>query len=310
MAGEILIGTGGWSYFNVPTDDKLREYARAFDFVEVNSTFYSRIPIELCMSWRKRVPEKFIFTLRCHRDVTHTYLLNPVEPALEAFQYSLNIAHVLKAPIIILETPPSLALDYYKIVNFFGSVELNSIRVGLEIRGATDDGCFKAMQELGIIHVVDISREEPRYYDAQLAYSRLFGPGGHNIYQFDDRELMEINSKAENMPVKRIMLSFHGVKMYADGARLKVFRRTRKFPPITSKVGLDSLKEVLAEDNPKFPASRDAIIARYGWKLFDYSPTRRMRVSEALKHAPKRTYRDLDELIEALRETFDRLSET
>ena len=64
MADEILIGTGGWQYFLIPGKDRLREYAKVFDFVEVNSTFYRRIPASLCFSWRRRVPENFIFTVK------------------------------------------------------------------------------------------------------------------------------------------------------------------------------------------------------------------------------------------------------
>jgi len=37
---ETLIGTGGWSYFNVP-DDRLRAYSKAFKTVEVNSTIFA-----------------------------------------------------------------------------------------------------------------------------------------------------------------------------------------------------------------------------------------------------------------------------
>lgn len=59
MSG-VFIGTGGWAYFHVPGTDLLAAYANAFDFVEVNSTFYTNPSIEMVRSWRRRVPEDFI----------------------------------------------------------------------------------------------------------------------------------------------------------------------------------------------------------------------------------------------------------
>ena len=37
---DYLVGTGGWSYFNVPNKPRLRVYSEIFNFVEVNYTFY------------------------------------------------------------------------------------------------------------------------------------------------------------------------------------------------------------------------------------------------------------------------------
>ncbi len=38
---EVLIGAGGWAYFQVPGLRPLDAYAQAFNFVEVNATFYT-----------------------------------------------------------------------------------------------------------------------------------------------------------------------------------------------------------------------------------------------------------------------------
>ncbi len=299
MAGEVLIGTGGWMYFNIPAWDRLREYSRAFDFVEVNTTFYRDVPASLCHNWRKRAPENFIFTVKCSRVVTHVHGLRPVEEAYKAFEKMVGICRILNAPLLILEVPRSVRLDAERVTRFFSSVDSRGVRVGVEVRGLVDDSCYREMRDMGIIHVADLSRVEPRYYDPELTYTRLFGRGRNNIYQFDDQELIEINSKAEKAPSKRVMLSFHGLKMYVDAARLKAYRMTGTMPPVTGKIGLESLVEVLAEDTT-FPATKDEIIAKQGWKLFDHKPTKRMRVAEALKHIPNKKYQNLEELKETL----------
>src|SRR4030065_352024 len=53
----MYIGAGGWAYFKVSGFDSLAAYSKAYDFVEVNSTFYTTPPIEMVRSWRQRVPD-------------------------------------------------------------------------------------------------------------------------------------------------------------------------------------------------------------------------------------------------------------
>ncbi len=60
---RLYIGAGGWAYFHVPGMDSLAAYAKAFDFVEVNSTFYMNPSVEMVRLWRNRVPEDFMFSV-------------------------------------------------------------------------------------------------------------------------------------------------------------------------------------------------------------------------------------------------------
>lgn len=46
-------------------------YARAFDTVEIDSTFYAIPPRERFESWRERTPAGFLFTLKMPGEVTH-----------------------------------------------------------------------------------------------------------------------------------------------------------------------------------------------------------------------------------------------
>jgi hypothetical protein len=60
---DFLIGTGGWAYFKVPDIHPLKAYSRAFNFVEVNSTFYEIPKMERAKSWRRIVPPDFEFSV-------------------------------------------------------------------------------------------------------------------------------------------------------------------------------------------------------------------------------------------------------
>lgn len=85
------MGTQGWSYddwvgpFYPPgtrSTDWLTLYSRAFDTVEVDSTFYGRPPPGRFESWRARTPDGFVFTVKMPGEVTHETRLQDPRPAL------------------------------------------------------------------------------------------------------------------------------------------------------------------------------------------------------------------------------------
>lgn len=82
---EYLIGTGGWAYFQIPGLRSLAAYSKAFNFVEVNSTFYEIPSLKQVEKWRRMVPPDFQFTVRGHQTITHKHHLQPTPEALENF---------------------------------------------------------------------------------------------------------------------------------------------------------------------------------------------------------------------------------
>jgi len=305
---EYRIGAGGWAYFQVPWMDPLSAYSNAFNFVEVNSTFYETPAMSMVASWRERVPKDFEFSVRTHRDLTHKYKLKPTEESLGLLRRDIEICRTLRAPILQMQTPPSLEITKSKasaIRDLLGSSDTRGIRVAFEIRAKPDgkvlpEYLLRMMQDLNMIHCVDLSRDDPAY-STDTVYTRLFGKGRHNIYQFDDKELKLIDQKIKKSKEKKVVLSFHGLKMYIDAARFKVYNETLGFPPVTKSVGVSSLREVLSED-PRFPATKEQLIKDQGWKVFDLTPSERIHSSEILGKLPNRRYRSVDEIIKALPE--------
>ncbi len=297
----LYIGAGGWAYFNVPGMDSLTAYAKAFDFLEVNSTFYTMPLIEMVRSWRRRVPDNFIFSVRCHKDLTHKYQLSPCRESYEILRQSLRICDELKAEILHIQTPPSFNPDekLKDIRDLLSSVDFGSFTLAWEIRGRVAQRTIEMMRDLGIIHCTDISREMPAV-DSDILYTRLFGHGEHNLYQFDDAELMEIDRRVKKKSWEREYLAFHGARMYKDAARLKVYEKSGTFPNVTKTVGLASLRSVLEED-AKFPATKGELIEKQGWKVFDLTETEHVHVSTLLEKLPDGKYTDAGEVIGALK---------
>ena len=123
------------------------------------------------------------------------------------------------------------------------------------------------MEDLNITHIIDLSKEEPAYESDQL-YTRLFGKGQHNIYQFSDEALLEINGKTRRREYKKALFTFHGIKMQKDASRYKTYLQTNSFPSISGYQWPRSLKSILRED-ATFPATKEMLMKRQGWKMVD-----------------------------------------
>jgi uncharacterized protein YecE (DUF72 family) len=303
---ELLIGAGGWAYFNVPGLKPLDAYAHAFNFVEVNSTFYEIPSFQLVRSWRRGVSPDFEFSVRCHRDVTHKYRLEPVREAFDTFETVKDICRILGSRFLVLETPSTLTFSEEKIEHigdFFESVDLKGVRPVWEVRQEKDEplpsGLVNLMKDYGVIHCVDLSREEPAV-ESDTVYTRVFGKGVHNIYQFTDEELLEIDRKINRRNPGTAIVSFHNVKMYKDAARYKVYTQTKKFPPVTRAEGQLSLKEVLLED-AKFPATKQQLINDQGWKVVDLTRDKRVHVYTLLEKLPDKRFGSVDEVLNSLK---------
>src|SRR5215510_11304046 len=83
----VRIGTSGWSYpsgngkwtgvFYPPARhrprhfDELAFYARHFDTVEVNSTFYGQPRADVSRTWVERTPPGFEFSIKLYQKFTH-----------------------------------------------------------------------------------------------------------------------------------------------------------------------------------------------------------------------------------------------
>src|SRR5205807_8092777 len=94
---QVLVGAGGWAYLQVPGTDSLEAYSQAFDFVELNSSYYQLPAISSASDWRKRVPDDFRFSVRCPRVIVDHYGLNLLHGALSLLESLGVICEQLRA---------------------------------------------------------------------------------------------------------------------------------------------------------------------------------------------------------------------
>ena len=302
---QIRVGTGGWSYFGVDRD-RLRTYAKAFNFTEVNSTFYALPSEKMAKFWRSRVPFDFEFAVRCHQSITHQLKFEPSKDVFQYYDKMKKICDVLRASILHFQTPISLkwtSVDIAAIKNFLGGIKKDGLTFALETRNPSGvripNDLLRVMEDNNFIHCVDISRGETPQVSHDIQYSRLFGKEEHNVYQFSDDELEAISHKGTR--ANMTYLVFHNVRMYKDAARLKIYHDTGHFAPITRLTGPDSLSAILEED-ARFPSEKHELVASQGWKLFDLSSKQKRKVSEAFANLPDKRYESINDLLHELRQ--------
>ncbi|MCJ7770571.1 DUF72 domain-containing protein [Candidatus Bathyarchaeota archaeon] len=296
---EILIGAGGWSYFNVP-GDRLRAYASAFKTVEVNSTYYRIPPVSVVERWRKRVPDDFEFTVRCNQGLISRLQNEPVSSSLRLYDEMKEICSVLDAKIMHIQIPSDFILNnpnLSKIEKFLSLIDTSRPGMAWEIRSPKNedkDNILRILQRHNIVHCIDLSRETPSASD-NIIYSRLFGKGEHNIYQFTNTELKEIDGKVRTSSASKAYLNFHGTRMYKDAARISIYEATSIFPKVTKGIGISSVIEVLKED-AQFPSTTSELAKSQGWKVCEWNIGQQLHLSEILSKIEEKRFASINDL--------------
>ena len=220
---KILLGTGGWHYL----PHGLADYTKKFGFVEVNSTFYNIFHPSAIESWRRSVPDRFEFSIKCYSGLTHNIGPRPTEDAFRVFDLMVRYCDLLEAKVLVLESPAFTKLDE-KFVDqarsFFGSVSLrdNALRIAWEFRRNTSempDSVISFMKDFHMIHVVDLTFEDPRF-ETDILYSRVFGaPAKKNILDLNDLNNIKEKVHASNSDTAYIV--GHSLKMVDDTEKIR-----------------------------------------------------------------------------------------
>jgi uncharacterized protein YecE (DUF72 family) len=122
LSSRAQIGCQGWNYedwVTGPAADEtvfyprgtrptgmLRVYARAYETVEVDSTFYAVPPAATVDGWHKRTPQRFTFALKLPQQITHEFGLRKGSSELLAeFCEHARLLHD-KLAAVLIQLPP------------------------------------------------------------------------------------------------------------------------------------------------------------------------------------------------------------
>lgn len=187
----LHIGTSGWSYDHwqdvvypngVKGKERLDYYLRLFDTVEVNSSFYHWPMDKVFESWRQRLPERFVMTVKAARNLTHFQKLYKPEYWVDRMERSANILRE-KMGVLLVQLPPSLGVDYPRL-EYFLKILPSHLRVAIEFRHHSwhTDQTFQMMEEFQKAYCVLSGVNLPCVLKAtaDFVYVRFHGPDDPN----------------------------------------------------------------------------------------------------------------------------------
>ncbi|WP_420225411.1 DUF72 domain-containing protein [Pigmentiphaga litoralis] len=125
--GTMRIGCAGWSLSSRVADrfpgsgSHLERYARVFNGVEIDTSFYRPHRAATYARWRESVPDDFRFAVKLPRTITHEQRLAGIDGLLTDF---LDAVHALgpKLGCLLVQLPPSLAFDDAVAMAFFATL--------------------------------------------------------------------------------------------------------------------------------------------------------------------------------------------
>jgi uncharacterized protein YecE (DUF72 family) len=139
----IRIGTSGFIYdhwrhrFYQPSarGSELEAYARSFDTVELNVTFYRMPPASTFRSWARRVPADFVFAVKASRYLTHVRRLKQPRESVDLLMDRSRELGSHLGPILI-QLPPDLEIDVAALEETLDAFP-QSVRIAFEPRHAS-----------------------------------------------------------------------------------------------------------------------------------------------------------------------------
>ena len=189
---EVHIGAQGWNYddwvggFYPPGTravEYLDLYVRAFDTVEVDSTFYA-IPSEASIqSWRSRAPTGFTYSLKLPREITHERRLRDSAEVLERFcERARGLGETLAS--VLIQLPPDFSPHAFNALERFISVLPAEIRFAVEFRDRAwlgEEICNRVLDLLGK-HEVALALLDSKWIPRELSLALVDRPAASFAY--------------------------------------------------------------------------------------------------------------------------------
>ena len=210
----ILLGTSGWSYkewIGPFYDDEKRMfsyYAKFFNTVEINSTFYRYPSRSTIYGLSRAAPPNFIFSAKLPRLITHKKKLDLAEDIRSDLMRFLELLEPLyvsgRLGCILIQLPPSFKYeDGYERLEGFLDIIPDGYEFAVEFRDPSwmREDTWRMLRKYGVAYCVVDEPSFPSevHVTADFAYFRWHGRNSRvwYNYRYSEKELSEWVPKLE-----------------------------------------------------------------------------------------------------------------
>lgn len=183
--GALRIGTSGWHYDHwkgvfypedLPKTEWFSYYARHFDTVEINNTFYRLPEAATFDAWRKQAPKGFCYALKFSRYGSHIVRLRKPRETISKFIKRADRLGEVLGPILV-QLPPNWKADPERLAAFLKAAPKN-YRWAVEFRDRRwlCEEVFAILNEHDCaLCIQDMIDDHPRMTTADWTYLRFHG---------------------------------------------------------------------------------------------------------------------------------------
>ncbi len=184
---KIHIGTSGWNYKhwkgpfypkNLSSKEWFAYYAKQFQTVEINNTFYRLPERKTFMQWQNSGPDDFFFSVKANRYITHIKKLkDPHEPVANFMDNVRGLGE--KMGPILFQLPPRWHCNPARLKEFFKAVP-KDCRCVFEFRDESwwDPHVYEILRANNAAFCIYelAGHQSPLEITADFVYIRLHGP--------------------------------------------------------------------------------------------------------------------------------------
>jgi uncharacterized protein YecE (DUF72 family) len=174
----VRVGCSGWNYAHWkepfyggrPPREWLELYARHFDTVEVNNTFYRLPTRDAVAAWERTVPDGFVFAVKTSRYLTHVKRLIDLAPGVERFLERIEPLGTKLGPLL-WQLPPNFPRDDERLASALDVMPRDK-RQCIEFRHPSwfAGDVYALLREHGVALVI---AEQPQVFTAAWTYVRF-----------------------------------------------------------------------------------------------------------------------------------------
>lgn len=181
------IGTSGWNYphwrgryypRDLPARRWFEYYARMFDTVEINNTFYHLPEAKTFDDWKKRAPRSFVYAVKANRFITHMKKLKePARPVARFVGRSRRLGKHLGP--VLYQLPPGWNPDLKRLDAFCARLPGGLTHV-IEFRERDwlRENTYDVLAQHGVcLCIHDMLKRHPRRVTGDAVYLRFHGTG-------------------------------------------------------------------------------------------------------------------------------------